>query len=354
MEVAMEVKDHLPLAELQRLERAEKDANRAKRLRIIILGMKGWTAPAVAMAVGLTRRICQRWVHRYNEEGLAGLDDCRGREPQLPLSPEQQEQVRQRLDAGPTAQDEVCTLRGKDVQRILAEEFHLLRSLAGVYHLLHRLGYSYLRPRPRHRKADPEQQAAFLREWPDRLRAIAATQPTKRLRVYFQDESRFGQQGTTTNVWAKRGSRPTAVRQTEYEYLWVLGAVCPETGHAEGLLSPQLNTKIVNEFLTQFAKTIPADEHAMMLWDGAGFHGSKQLRVPENVTVVTLPAYSPELNPIENLWHYLKSHHWSNRAFQDYDALEQAAVDAWRKVALDAEVMKTVCAAPDFERATSN
>jgi transposase len=132
MEVAMEVKDHLPLAELQRLERAEKDANRAKRLRIIILGMKGWTAPAVAMAVGLTRRICQRWVHRYNEEGLAGLDDCRGREPQLPLSPEQQEQVRQRLDAGPTAQDEVCTLRGKDVQRILAEEFHLLRSLAGV------------------------------------------------------------------------------------------------------------------------------------------------------------------------------------------------------------------------------
>jgi transposase len=350
----MDVKDHLPLCELKRLERVERDAERAKRLRIVILGAEGWTAPAVAMAVGLTRRICQRWVRRYNEDGLAGLNDRRGREPRLPLSPEDQERVCQRLDAGPTAEDEVCSLRGKDVQRILAQEFHLLRSLAGVYHLLHRLGYSYLRPRPRHRKADPEKQAAFLREWPDRLRGLAAAQPTKRLRIYFQDESRFGQQGTTTNVWAKRGSRPTAIRQTEYEYLWVLGVVCPETGHAEGLLSPQLNTKIVNEFLAQFARTIPADEHAVMLWDGAGFHASKQLRVPDNMTVVMLPAYSPELNPIENLWHYLKSHFWSNRAYDDYDALEEAAVAAWRKAALDADLMKSVCAATYLERATSN
>jgi transposase len=228
----MEVKDHLPLSELKRLERVEKDADRAKRLRIVILGIEGWTAPAVAMAVGLTRRICQRWVRRYNDDGLAGLDDRRGHEPRLPLSPEDQERIRQRLDAGPTPEDEVCSLRGKDVQRILAQEFRLLRSLAGVYHLLHRLGYSYLRPRPRHRRADPDKQAAFLTAWPDRLRAIAAAQPAQRLRIYFQDESRFGQQGTTTNVWAKRGSRPTAIRQTEYEYLWVLGVVCPETGHA--------------------------------------------------------------------------------------------------------------------------
>ena len=350
----MDVKDHLPFSELLRLARAEKDADRSKRLRIVILASEGWTARAVAMAVGLTRRICQRWVRRYNEEGLAGLDDRRGRQPRLPLTPEQQEQVRRRLNAGPTVQDEVCSLRGKDVQRILAQEFNLLRSLAGVYCLLHRLGYSHLRPRPRHRRADPEKQAAFVRQWPDRLQMIAAAQPTKRLRIYFQDESRFGQQGTTTNVWAPKGSRPTAIRQTEYQYLWVLGAVCPETGHAEGLLSPQLNTKIVNEFLAQFARTIPADVHAVMLWDGAGFHASKQLRVPDNVTVVTLPPYSPELNPIENLWHFLKSHFWSNRAYDDYDALEDAAVAAWRKAALDAELMKTVCAAPYLERATSN
>ncbi len=255
---------------------------------------------------------------------------------------------------GPPPADEVCSLRGKDMQRILAEEFQLLRSLAGVYHLLHRLGYSYLRPRPRHRKADPVKQAEFLQQWPARWQTLVAAHPTKRLRIYFQDESRFGQQGTLTNVWALKGSRPRAVRQTEYQYLWVLGAVCPETGHAEGLLSPQLNTKIVNEFLRQFSLTIPADEHAVMLWDGAGFHTGAQLRVPDNVTLVSLPPYSPEFNPVENLWHYLKSHFWSNRAYDDYEALEQAALQAWRKAVLDTELMKTVCAATYLERATSD
>ena len=220
--------------------------------------------------------------------------------------------------------------------------------------LLHRLGYSCLRPRPRHRKADPEAIDQFKREWPDRVKAIVAEHPGKRLRVYFQDESRFDQQGTTTNVWAERGSRPTAVRQTEYQYLWVLGAVCPETGHAEGLLSPQLNTKIVNIFLERFSQTIPEGEHAVMIWDGAGFHTSHSLVVPENVTVVQLPPYSPELNPIENLWHYLKSHFWSNRAYANYDALEEAAMTAWRHAVLDEELAKSVCAAPYLDRATSD
>lgn len=349
----MEVKPRLTLEELKQRERAEKDAGQSKRLRVVILAMEGWTAPAVAMAVGLSRRVCQEWVYRFNEQGLAGLEDQRGRQPSSPLTPEQQQQIRQRIEAGPTPQDGVCSLRGADVRRFLEREFGLTRSLAAVYHLLHRLGYSYLRPRPRHRKADPDAQAAFIRELPGRLRAIATTHADMRLRVYFQDESRFGQQGTTTNVWAKKGSRPTAIRQTEYEYLWVLGAVCPETGHAEGLLSPQLNTKIVNEFLSQFAKTLPADEHAVMLWDGAGFHVAKALCVPENMTLIALPPYSPELNPIENLWHYLKSHFWSNRAYDDYDALEQAAVNAWRKAALDPELMKTVCAATYLNRADS-
>jgi transposase len=354
MEVEMEIKSHLPLVELKRLERVEKDADRARRLRIIILAAEGWTAPAVAMAVGLSRRICQRWVQRYNEAGLVGLDDLRGRELHSPLTTEQEAEVRERIEAGPTQQDEVCSLRGKDFQRILAEEFGLLRSLASVYGLLHRLGYSYLRPRPQHRKSNPEHVAAFKQALPEKLATIAAEHAGKQLRVYFQDESRFGQQGTMTNVWAPRGSRPTAVRQTEYGYLWVLATVCPETGHAEGLLSPQLNSKVINIFLEQFSKSIPADEHAVMIWDGAGFHTSKQVRPPQNITLLQLPAYSPELNPIENLWHYLKSHYWSNRPYDDYDALEEAAMTAWRTAVLDAETVKTVCAASYIQRATSN
>lgn len=141
------------------------------------------------------------------------------------------------------------------------------------------------------------------------------------------------------------------MRQTQYDYLWMIGVACPETGQAEGLLSPRLNTEMINVFLKQFSETIPADEHAVVVWDGAGFHRAKKLKVPGNITLVSLPPYSPELNPIENLWHYLKSHFWSNRVYADFDALMEAAETAWRSACLDTDLMKTVCNAPYAERA---
>jgi len=136
----MEVREHLPLAELERLEREEKEARRARRLRIVILAVKGFTAPAIGMSLGLSRRVCQAWVYRYNEQGLKGLEDQRGKSPPAVLTGEQVTQVRQRLEQGPTPEDKVCSLRGIDIQRILAEEFGVLRSLSAIYYLLHHLG----------------------------------------------------------------------------------------------------------------------------------------------------------------------------------------------------------------------
>ncbi|MEZ5942609.1 MAG: IS630 family transposase [Planctomycetaceae bacterium] len=208
----MFVQDHRTLDQLKQLERAEKNADRARRLRIVILAAEGWTAPSIAMCIGFSRRICQRWVARYNEHGLEGLDDRRGPQSGVPLSDEQEAGFRQRIAAGPTQADSVCSLRSQDFQRILAEEFDMVRSLSSVYWLLHRLphwlGYSYLKPRPRHRKADPARVEEFKRQWPTTLAEIGRKHPDKPLRVYFQDESRFGQQGTNTQVWAQSGSRP--------------------------------------------------------------------------------------------------------------------------------------------------
>jgi transposase len=173
---------------------------------------------------------------------------------------------------------------------------------------------------------------------------VEAAHPDKKVRVWHQDEARFGQQGTLTRTWAATGSRPTAVRQTQYEYLWVLTAACGETGQAVGLMSPHLDAGVVNVFLEQFAREIPPDEHALLIWDGAGFHKAKALVIPPNVTLVYLPPYAPELNPVENLWHYLRSHYWSNRLYADYDALMDAATTAWRAVCLTASLIQSICA----------
>lgn len=349
----MDVADHLTLEQLQQLERKEQDVYRAKSLRIVILARQGWPAPQICMAVGLTRRAVQERVYAYNSKGLAGLSDERGTATATLLEPEQVEQFVTRIEAGPQPEDAVCSLRGKDLQRILAEEFGKLRSLSTVYNLLHQLNFSYLRPRPRHQLADPAKQAAFIQHLPQQLEALRAQHPTKQLRLFFQDEARFGQQGTTTNVWARTGSRPTAVRQTAYQYLWVSAAVCPETGLAEGLITSRLDTASVNAFLQQLSQRVGPDEHIAMLWDGAGFHRSKQLVMPANITPIQLPAYSPELNPIENLWHYLKSHHWSNRAYADHDDLEAAVIQAWNHSVENAQLMKSVCSMNIYQQRSS-
>jgi transposase len=136
------------------------------------------------------------------------------------------------------------------------------------------------------------------------------------------------------------------VKQTQYDYLYVLGAACPATGNTAGLLAPNLSTQVVNVFFDQLAREIAPDVHVVLIWDQAGYHTSGELKVPANVTLLSLPPRSPELNPVENLWHWLRSHYWSNRSYANYDALRHAACDAWQSTCLVPELVKGICAVP--------
>lgn len=180
----------------------------------------------------------------------------------------------------------------------------------------------------------------------DVIQRVQGAHPDKRVEVFFEDEARLGQQGTLTRTWARTGSRPTTVRQTQYDDLWVLTAASPQSGQSIGLISPTLNAQVINLFLEQMSRELKPDVHAVLIWDGAGFHTAGEVKVPENIMLLKLPPYSPELNPIENLWHYLRSHHGSNRFYPDYDELFDAATQAWRAVCLNDELIKTVCSAP--------
>lgn len=123
----------------------------------------------------------------------------------------------------------------------------------------------------------------------------------------------------------------------------MLTAVCPATGRAEGLISPTLDAATVQAFLDGLAATIPDGTHAVLVWDGAGYHTAKVLRVPACLTLVQLPPYSPELNPVERLWLHLRRRHWSNRVYKDIDAVEEAAMTGWRAVCLDGSKIKSIC-----------
>lgn len=147
--------------------------------------------------------------------------------------------------------------------------------------------------------------------------------------MWFEDEARIGQQGTLTSVWAEKGSRPTVVKQTEYEWAYLFGAVNPLTGQSSALIAPTVNTAYMNHHLRFISESVGAETHVVLVIDQAGWHMARDLCVPSNITLLHLPPYSPELNPIERLWAYLKSHYLSNRVFVDYDDLFAATRTAW-------------------------
>ena len=173
--------------------------------------------------------------------------------------------------------------------------------------------------------------------------------PGKTVRFFVSDEARVGQKGTLTRVWAPTGSRPTLVKQCEYDWLYLWAAVDPATGDSVAMITPTVDAGLMQRFVDGLSGHVKADEHAVLVLDNAGWHHAKALRWPANVTPMYLPAYSPELNPAENLWQFLRSHQLSNQVFEDYESMFRCVDAAW--ATLDPARLRSLCRCPWIERA---
>lgn len=114
---------------------------------------------------------------------------------------------------------------------------------------------------------------------------------------------------------------------------------------------PEVSTAAMDRFLADFSATLPADTHALLTLDGAGWHTSHHLQVPHNVSLLRLPSYAPELNPVERVWLYLRERHLSHRLHRDYHAIVDAACRAWNQ--LTPERLRSLCAYRWITRVTS-
>jgi hypothetical protein len=110
----------------------------------------------------------------------------------------------------------------------------------------------------------------------------------KPIEIWFADEARVGQQGTLTQIWARRG------------------AICPERATGAGLVLPLVNAEAMNLHLQEISRHVASGAHAVLVLDRAGWHGAAALTIPDNLSLLPLPSYSPELNPVENVWEYLR------------------------------------------------
>ena len=147
--------------------------------------------------------------------------------------------------------------------------------------------------------------------------------------IWFQDEARVGQQGTLTRVWARRGTRPRAPRDRRYAWAYLFGAVCPERAIGAALVLPYADAAATGLHLAEISDQVAPGAHAVVVLDRAGWHGAGDLVVPENLTLLPLPSYSPELNPVENVWEYLRQNQLSLRVWPDYDAIVETCCRAW-------------------------
>lgn len=152
------------------------------------------------------------------------------------------------------------------------------------------------------------------------------------IELWFQDEARIGQKNKITRRWARKGTRPRAPHDQRTKWAYIFGAICPAKGKGAGLVMPWCDTQAMAAHLAEISKAVDPGAHAVVILDQAGWHMSAKLAIPNNITLLPLPSRSPELNPVENIWQFMRDNWLSNRIFQSYDDIVALCCEAWNKL----------------------
>lgn len=176
---------------------------------------------------------------------------------------------------------------------------------------------------------------------------MPASAAGKPLEIWFQDEARVGQQGTLTYLWAPRGSRPLAVRDNRHDSAYLFGAICPDRAIGAAIIMPAVNSEAMAEHLREISSQVAPGAHAVLVCDGAGWHQpGERLPVPDNISLLKQPGYAPELNPIENVWEYLRANKLSIRVWNSYEEIINACRDAWNFLMRDPTRIQSITQRP--------
>ena len=326
--------EHTP-QELWRLAAALKDAGHARRVQAISFVLDGWSRGEAAECAGVDRQTLCDWVERDNKGGAGALATLTspGR-PRL-LTPNQAEKLHGIVVKGPDLnKDGVVRWRCVDLVRQACARFHVPEvHPSTMAKWLHRLRLTKLTARPFHPRKDEAAQQAFKENFKDIVTAALPTEVKEKgtpVEFWFQDEARVGQQGTLSRIWAPIGSRPAMVRDNRRANAYIYGAICPDRGIGAALVMASANTEAMNEHLKEISVQVATGAHAALLCDGAGWHAkSKEIVVPSNITLITLPPYSPELNSMENVWGFLRDNRFGAQVWKTYGDIVRACSNAW-------------------------
>lgn len=311
--------------------RIASDGRVKERLLIVLLSMEGYRPSAIAPIVHRDTDTVLTWLHRWNDSGFEGLHDrpYSGRPPVL--SPEEQEQtVKWAPDTVSPGKRLTCRHIACHIQNVFGKTL----DEDSVRRMMHRHNCSWQKPGTKDHRADPEEQRKFQKTLQDRMENEPGT------RFFFTDECIFQPATSTAHTWGLRGLRPVFGTNLSHEKIIEMGVIDPLTGDNFHLFVPFTTKESFSVFVKEFAKEFPNDR-IVLIHDGASWHN---ISSPEKrIELLKLPAYSPELNPIEHLWQWIRNNFTHNRFFETLRELEEALIKCLKGETELRDAIRSVC-----------
>ena len=334
MAAPIDLRSDFDSVSLRRLAKRTRDATQSRRLLALAEVYDGGSRTDASRIGGVGLQIIRDWVLRFNARGPDGLVD--GKSPGAPskLNADHRRALAEVVEAGPVpAVDGVVRWRRKDLARWLLETFAISLDETTVGRELKALGFAKISARPRHYAQNELAVEAFKKNFPAELAKIRARLPKGvEIELWWQDEARIGQKNKLTRRWARRGTRPRAPRDQRTEWAYIFGAICPAKGKGAGLVMPWCDTDAMAAHLIEISAAVDPGAHAVLIVDQAGWHLTPKLAIPDNITVLALPPRSPELNPVENVWQFMRDNWLSNRIFKSYEDIVALCCQAWNNL----------------------
>jgi hypothetical protein len=217
-----------------------------------------------------------------------------------------------------------------DIQSWVKQEHDTEASYSTLYKIVRRELQAKLKvPRKSHKEQDEKEVAEFRKGFSDQLISLAKAKEPSSIRVFVQDESRFGLMPIIRRRITIKGVKPIQKVQHKFENYYVYGAVEPISGDSFFLEMPYLDSECFQIFLYEFHASYP-DDFIIMPLDNGAFHKAKKLVIPDNILLLFIPPYSPELNPIERLWQDIKDE-ISCCVYETLDELREAVAEVLRR-----------------------